>query len=167
MNYYYACLNYPVLSTLTKAINKGYFKGWHCLTSQQACQHITVSPESEKGHMDQVRQGIHTTQQIRTLPPQGMTIISNDHMADEPQTLHNICTNHDFTTIHEIEGKLSSNQTGCFPITSNRGNAYIVVFYVYDANYICLVPIKTNQRPNFYEHTMRYTTGSPSTVSNP
>ncbi len=24
MNYYYACLNYPVKSTLTKAINRGY-----------------------------------------------------------------------------------------------------------------------------------------------
>jgi hypothetical protein len=33
-NYYCACLNYPVKSTLTKAIDRGYLKGWWGLTSQ-------------------------------------------------------------------------------------------------------------------------------------
>jgi hypothetical protein len=43
---------------------------------------------------------------------------------------------------HAINGATSSNQTSHFPITSNQGNAYVLLFYVYDANYICLVPIK-------------------------
>jgi hypothetical protein len=48
--------------------------------------------------------------------------------------------------IHAIDGVVSSNQTGRFPITSNRGNAYVVVFYVYDANYIRSVPIKSRSK---------------------
>jgi hypothetical protein len=34
-NYYYACLNYPIKSTLTKAIGKSYLKGRWVLTSQR------------------------------------------------------------------------------------------------------------------------------------
>jgi hypothetical protein len=33
-NYYYTCLNYSVKFTLTKAIDRGYLKGWWGLTSQ-------------------------------------------------------------------------------------------------------------------------------------
>ncbi len=40
MNDYYVCLNNPVKSTLTKAINKGYLKGWQGLTSQWTRCHI-------------------------------------------------------------------------------------------------------------------------------
>ena len=28
IHYYYACLNYPVPSSLLQAINHGYFRGW-------------------------------------------------------------------------------------------------------------------------------------------
>jgi len=48
--------------------------------------------------------------------------------------------------IHAIDGVVSSDQTGRFPITSNRGNAYVVVFYVYNANYIRSVPIKSQSK---------------------
>jgi hypothetical protein len=49
-------------------------------------------------------------------------------------------------TIHTINGVISSDQTGRFPITSNRGNAYVVAFYIYDANYIRSVPIKSRSK---------------------
>lgn len=67
---------------------------------------------------------------------------NNDCMAKAPQETLNMCTHLVFMHTHAINGATSSDQTGWFPITSNRGNAYIVVLYVFDANYICLVPIK-------------------------
>ncbi len=57
-NYYYACLNLPIKSTLTKAINRGYLKSWQGLTSQRTCRHICVSTESKMEHMDQQCQGV-------------------------------------------------------------------------------------------------------------
>jgi hypothetical protein len=48
--------------------------------------------------------------------------------------------------IYAINGVISSDQIGRFPITSNRGNAYVVVFYIYDANYIRLIPIKSRSK---------------------
>jgi hypothetical protein len=53
LNVYFACFNYPTVSSLTKAIDCGYMKGWCGLTSQRVKHHIIVSPKSEMGHMDQ------------------------------------------------------------------------------------------------------------------
>ena len=67
----------------------------------------------------------------------------DNHMADAPQAPLNARTNHVFMQNHAIDSIISSDQTGRFPITSNRGNAYVVVFYVYNANYILSIPIKS------------------------
>ena len=61
--------------------------------------------------------------------------------------------------IHAIDGVVSSDQTGRFPITSNRGNAYVVVFYVYNANYIRSVPIKSQSKEELlraYQETYKW-----------
>ena len=41
---------------------------------------------------------------------------------------------------------LFSNQFGRFPITSNRGSKYVVIFYIYDANFFKSVPIKSRSK---------------------
>ncbi len=46
-------------------------------------------------------------------------------------------------TITKAEGQIFTDQTGHFPVTSNRGNNYIVLFYVVDANFIKSYPIKS------------------------
>eukprot|EP00804_Cyclotella_cryptica_P000189 CCRYP_016178-RA/>CCRYP_016178-RA protein AED:0.45 eAED:0.45 QI:0/-1/0/1/-1/1/1/0/133 len=43
----------------------------------------------------------------------------------------------------EVDGQLFTNQTGRFPVTSNRGNNYIVIFYAVDPNFIKSYPIKS------------------------
>ena len=67
---------------------------------------------------------------------------ADDYTADAPQEPHNARTHIIFMHAHAINGATSSDQTGRFPITSNRGSTYVVVFYVFNANYICSVPIK-------------------------
>jgi len=70
----------------------------------------------------------------------------DDHMADAPQEPLNARTNLVFMHIHAIDGVISSNQTGRIPITSNQGNAYVIVFCVYDTDYIRSVPIKSRSK---------------------
>jgi hypothetical protein len=60
----------------------------------------------------------------------------DDPMEDVPQEPHNARTHFVFMAIYEINGNLFTNQIGCFPITSNRIHAYVVVFYIFDANVI-------------------------------
>ena len=67
-------------------------------------------------------------------------------MENTPQEPHNARTHCVFCQVHTISGVISSNQTGRFPVTSNRGHAYVVIFYIYDANYIRSVPIKNRSK---------------------
>jgi hypothetical protein len=134
-NYYYACLSYPIKSPLTKAIDRGYLKGWWGLTSQRTHRHISISTESKMGDMDQNCQGVQSTQPNLTTKPLWVPDIFDDPMEDVPQEPHNTCTHFVFMTIYEINGNLFTNQTGRFPITSNHGHVY-VVFYIFDANAI-------------------------------
>jgi hypothetical protein len=91
-NYYYACLNYPVKSNLTKAINRGYLNGWRGLTSQRACRHISVFTESKMGHMDQRHQRVRSTQPTPTTMPLQVLDSFDNPMEDVPQEPHNAHT---------------------------------------------------------------------------
>ncbi|KAL7481577.1 hypothetical protein ACHAW6_007257 [Cyclotella cf. meneghiniana] len=51
-----------------------------------------------------------------------------------------------FMTMVGIQGQLFTDQTGRFPITSNRGNNYVVIFYTVDVNQIKSYPIKSCHR---------------------
>jgi hypothetical protein len=42
-----------------------------------------------------------------------------------------------------VTGKIYSNQTGCFPLTSSRGNKYVMIKYDYNYNAILAEPIKS------------------------
>jgi hypothetical protein len=67
-------------------------------------------------------------------------------MDNVPQELANIHTHHVFMTVHVIMGRVSSSSTGHFLVTSNRGNAYVALFYIYNANAIWSVPIKNRSK---------------------
>jgi hypothetical protein len=49
-------------------------------------------------------------------------------------------------TVHFVTGCISSDNTGCFPVMSNRGKAYVALFYIYNANAIWSVPIKNRSK---------------------
>ncbi len=142
INFYYATLGYPVISTWIKAIDKGYFQGWRGLTSDRVQCFIKPNMQCEQGHMDQRRQGIRSTKSSHAKNPHD----NIDTMEIPDQAKNNDKTNMVFITIAKTEGQLFTDQTGCFPVTSNRGNNYIVLFYVIDANFIKSYPIKSRHR---------------------
>ena len=55
-------------------------------------------------------------------------------------------TNLVYITVTLADGWIASNRTGAFPRVSNRGHKYISVFYVYDANFVKGVPVKSRYR---------------------
>jgi hypothetical protein len=138
------------MSTLTKTINRGYLKGWQGLTPQQTCPHISVFTESEMGHMDQQRQRVQSTQPTLTTMPLQVPDIFDNPMEDVPQEPQNACTQFIFIAIYKINCNLFTNQTGRFPITSNRGHAYVVVFYIFNANTIQSIPIKNRSKVELF-----------------
>jgi hypothetical protein len=67
-------------------------------------------------------------------------------MDEVPQELANIHTHQVFMMTHIVTGRVSSNNTGRFPVTSNWGNAYMALFYINNANAIWSVPIKNRSK---------------------
>ena len=72
--------------------------------------------------------------------------LTTNPIAAPPQLPLNDKTNMVFMTMVDIQGQLYTDQTGRFPITSNRGNNYVVIFYTVDANHIKTYPIKSHHR---------------------
>ena len=54
-----------------------------------------------------------------------------------------IKTNEFFCKTVELKETLFSDQTGRFPVTSSKGNKYVMVVYSQDANAILAEPLKS------------------------
>ncbi len=64
-------------------------------------------------------------------PPPVLTHQHHDiRMEDAPQEPHNAHAHLIFCQVHTISRVIPSDQTGRFPVTSNRGHTYIVIFYI-------------------------------------
>jgi hypothetical protein len=93
-------------------------------------KYATKSVASIKGHLKQTRKNQRSTTHTPTpIPP---TILP----AAAPKT-------HEVFYCVEQTGKTYSDQTGRFPVTSSRGNKYIMVMYDFDSNSILAEPIKS------------------------
>ena len=67
-------------------------------------------------------------------------------MDEVPQLPNNDRIHYVYMTITNLDGNLYSDQTGRFPITSNHGNCYVVIFYAVDGKNIKVYPIKSHHR---------------------
>jgi hypothetical protein len=149
----------PVISTLTNAINKGYLKGFLSLTAQRICHYVQINNATKKGHMDQTCRGQCSTQPNPTNTSDTTNLLNINNNDVLPGHINKGLTNLVFMVVHNISGLVFSDQTGRFPIMSNRGHAYLVIFYIYDANFIASVPIKNHTKQELlqaYQITYKY-----------
>jgi hypothetical protein len=80
--------------------------------------------------MDQQRQGVQSAQPTPTTVPFEFSASFDNPMEDVPQEPHNAHMHFVFMAIYKINGYLFTNQTGCFPITSNSGHAYFCFLHL-------------------------------------
>jgi hypothetical protein len=123
----------PTDDTLTKAIDKGFIiiPG---LTSKRVRKHPTHSKATARGHLDQHRQGYRSTkplsQPVSDKPPSpsgGSTYVQSRDMRE---------TNH-------------SDLTGRLPVTSQRGNNYLLIMYNEDSEYIHAEPMPNRSQGEY------------------
>jgi hypothetical protein len=50
--------------------------------------------------------------------------------------------NHLMYAIVVDQGQLYTDLTGKFPVRSSKGNSYVMVCYLYDCNYVKVIPMK-------------------------
>ena len=63
--------------------------------------------------------------------------------------MHHIGNN--VVKFEELKGTIATNQIGRFPITSQRGNSYIMVLYDFDSNVIDATALKSRTKEDLIE----------------
>jgi hypothetical protein len=105
-------------------------------------KHLKLTPATAMGHMNQRRQNIRST--------------SKTPIKDVPTTDTNLGTKpHLVYAVLVDQGQLYMELTGKFLVRSSKGNSYAMVCYVYDCNYVKVVPMKSRSDPEWvksYEH---------------
>ena len=91
---------------------------------------------------------------------------TEETMATPVQVPGNRKTHSVFMTTVLADDWIASDQTGAFPRTSNKGNKYICVFYVFDPNFIKGVPIKSKHREELLGCTRKCINGLRPAASN-
>jgi hypothetical protein len=107
--------------------------------------------------MDQTHQGQRSMQPNPTSTSDATNLLNNNDVL--PGRINKGLTNLVFMVIHDITGLVISDQTGHFPITSNRVHAYLITFYIYNAYFIASVPIKNCTKQELlqaYQITYKY-----------
>ena len=146
----HAALFSPALSTLTKALDRGYLPQCMGLTSQALRKHPPHSVATIKGHLDQTRKNQRSTKTAPPLPalPPPDAECSNEADAFPVSDPDNARSHHCYTAIVDAaSGQIYSDQTGKFIVASSTGNNYILVVYDYDSNSILVEPMRSRTGP--------------------
>jgi hypothetical protein len=115
---------------------------WPGLTEESIKKHFKLTPATAMVHMNQRRQNISSTSKT-----QATDMISTD--TDLGTNTHLVYA------VLVDQGQLYTDLTGKLPVRSSKGNSYLMVCYVYDCNYVKVVPMKSRSASewvNVYDH---------------
>jgi hypothetical protein len=132
VRFLHAALGYPTKATLLNAAKHGNLVTFPGLTPENIARHFPESDETQKGHMKQTKQGIRSTK-----------VVDEDAMLafePSPGVKHKDVY---LRTFDATKKQMYTDQTGRFPITSARGNKYIMVAVELDGNYIDAAPLQS------------------------
>ena len=135
----HAALFSPALTTLEIALKKGYINNFPGLTATTLRKYPPTSRAMVKGHMDQIRKNVRSTQ-VRTTHPS----ISDNYdyyPKEQPHVDNNNTVFADLLDVPDSTGKIFTDQPGRFIAPSSTGNNYIFILYDYDSNAILAEPM--------------------------
>jgi hypothetical protein len=123
LQYFHAAAGFPTKETFLEAVRAGNFATWPGLTTTLIAKHFPDSDQTQKGHMKGQRKGVRSTKVKQTV-----------EIKIEPgtkETTHHYIPakkmNDIFVKTYELSDEIHTDQTGKFPVTSQRGYRYIMV----------------------------------------
>jgi hypothetical protein len=115
---------------MLQAVKYRHLITWPGLTEDAINRHLKLTPATAMGHMNHRRQNIRST--------------SKDPFEKKPKPDTDLGTKtHLVFAVVVYQGQLCTDLTGKFPVQSRRGNSYGMVCYVYDCNYVEVIPVKS------------------------
>jgi hypothetical protein len=146
VNYLHKALFSPTNSALLQAVKNGHLITWPGLTEKAINKHLKLTTATTMGHMNQRPQNIRSTSK---------TPITSD-IEDFTTTNTNLGTKtHLCYAVLVDQGKIYTDLTGKFPVRSSKGNSYVMVCYVFDCNYVKVLPMKSRSASEWvkaYDH---------------
>jgi hypothetical protein len=115
---------------MLQAVKDGHLITWPGLTEDAINKHLKLTPATAMVHMNQRRQNIRSTSKApidKQQPP----------YADLGTKTHLV-----YAVVVD-QGQLYTDLTGKFPVQSSKGNSYVMVCYIYDCNYVKVIPMKS------------------------
>jgi hypothetical protein len=142
VHYVHKALLSPTKSALLQAVKKGHLVTWPGLTEHAINKHLKLMLATGMGHMNQRCPNIRST--------------SKAQVADVPATdaIKGTKTHLVYAVLVD-QGQLYTDLTGKFPVRSSKGNFYFMVCYVYECNYVKVIPMKSRSASewvNAYDH---------------
>jgi hypothetical protein len=133
-HYLHKTLFIPTKSALLQAVKNGHLVAWPGLTEKAINKHLKLTPATTMGHMNQKRQNIRSTSKNPITTNIGDITTTNTNSGTK---------NHLVYAVLVDQGQLYMDLTGKFPVRSSKGNSYVMVCYVYECNYVKVVPMKS------------------------
>ncbi len=134
IRYLHAAAGFPPKDTWIKAINNGHYKTWPGITAKTVNRYFPESVETQKGHLKKQRQNVRSTKQRIVI----------DETDESEELTRAISKQNIIIKTFNMEGTIYTDQTGRFPVQSNRGNTSLMVCFDVDANYIDAEPIQNH-----------------------
>jgi hypothetical protein len=129
VHYLQKALFSPTKSAILQAVKDGHLITWPGLTEDAINKHLKLTPATAMGHMNQRQQNIRSTSKA---PIEKQPTPDTD-LGTKTQLVYAVVVD---------QGQIYTDLTGKFPVRSGKGNSYVMVCYIYDCNYVKVVPMK-------------------------
>ena len=133
----HAVCGYPVKSTWLKAVKAGNFTGWPLLTEKNVSKYYPDTDETQKGHLNQTRKNTRSTKSARAAVA--------FEICNAAARLRGKKENDIYISTYDVRETIYSDQTGQYPVRSQRGNKYIMVMVEIDSNAILVEPMRSRE----------------------
>jgi hypothetical protein len=130
VHYLHKALFSPTKSAMLQAVKDGHLIIWPGLTEYAINKHLKLTPATAMVHMNQRRQNIRST--------------SKAPIEKQPTPDTDLGTNTNLVYAVVVDqGQLYTDLMGKFLVRSSKGNSYVMVCYIYDCNYVKVIPMKS------------------------
>ena len=140
----HTALGSPALSTLLRAVRKGYLSSYPRLTATMVTTYLSLTAATARGHLDQHRQGLDST--------------TTDTDPDQADGTHPpLPRGTVFTKTVSLSQTAHSDLTGRFPVKALSGSEYVFISVL--DGYIHCEPIASRHQSNYvnaYKNTLAF-----------
>jgi hypothetical protein len=129
VHYLHKALFSPTKAAILQAVKDGHLITLPGLAEDTINKHLKLTPTTAMGHMNQRLHNIRSTSNAPIEKQQS----PDPYLSTKTHLMYEVVGG---------QGQLYTDLTEKFPVRSSKGNSYVMVCYIFDCNYIKVIPMK-------------------------